>query len=174
MVDKNDKILGFEEKYKAHKVPVPLHRAISIVIFNKSRQKTLITKRSAKKPTWPLFWSNTVCSHPYPNESYQEAAERRIFEEAGFRTKLAEAFRFTYKAKMSRKAGSGFARDNRVWGEHEYDVVFTGSYGGLVNPNPDEIADYKWVEIKKLKKDINKNPQEYTPWLKILLRKLKI
>lgn len=159
LVNENNKVVGLGEKYQVHKVPVPLHRAISIVIFDKSKQKTLITKRSIKKPTWPLFWSNTVCSHPYPGESYQTAAERRIVEEAGFQTELAEAFRFTYKAIM----------DNKIWGEHEYDVVFTGSYEGSVKPNPDEIADYKWVAITKLKEDIDKNPQKYTPWLKIIL-----
>lgn len=164
LVDKEDRVVGFKEKFATHKIPVPLHRAISIVIFSPDKKQMLITKRSLRKPTWPLFWSNTVCSHPYPNESYQEAAERRIFEEAGFRTKLAEAFRFTYKAVM----------DNKIWGEHEYDVVFTGNYIGSVNPDPDEIAGYKWIEIKKLKEDINKNPQKYTPWFKILLRKLKI
>ena len=163
LVDKSDKIIGYKEKVEAHKNPVPLHRAISIVIFDKSGQKTLLTKRSFKKPTWPLFWSNTVCSHPYRNESYQKAAERRIFEEAGFRTKLTEVFRFTYEAKY-----------DEVWGEHENDVVFKGEYEGPVNPNPDEIADYKWVEVGKLKEDINKNPKKYTPWFKIILRKLKI
>lgn len=162
IVDKNDKVLGLEEKYKVHKVPVPLHRATSIFIFDKSGQKTLITKRSIKKPTWPLFWSNTVCSHPKPGESYQDAAERRIVEEAGFKTKLSEAFRFIYQATMT----------NKVWGEHEYDVVFTGSYEGPVKPNPDEIADYKWVAITKLQEDMGQNPQKYTPWFKLILERL--
>lgn len=163
LVDKNDKVIGYKEKYETHKVPVPLHRAISIVIFDKTRGKTLITRRSTKKPTWPLFWSNTVCSHPYPNETYQEAAERRIFEEAGFRTPLKELFRFTYEAVM----------DNGLWGEHEHDVVFVGEYEGPVNPSPDEIIDYKWIRTKDLKKDLAENPKNYTPWLKIILGKIK-
>lgn len=40
--------------------------------------------------------------------------------------------------------------DNGVWGEHEYDFVFTGNYEGPINPDPEEIADYKWIEIKNL------------------------
>jgi len=162
LVDKNDRVLGFREKFAAHKIPVPLHRAISIVIFNNDRTEMLITKRSLKKPTWPYFWSNAVCSHPYPKETYQKAAERRLYEELGFRTPLKEVFKFTYEAKM----------DNGVWGEHEYDAAFVGKYGGQINPNPDEIAGYEWIGIKELKKDLKVNPKKYTPWFSIIMDKL--
>lgn len=95
LVDENDRVLGFKEKFAAHritscKIPVALHRAISIVIFNKDKSEMLITKRSIYKPTWPYFWSNAVCSHPYPKETYQKAAERRLYEELSFRTPLKE------------------------------------------------------------------------------------
>ncbi len=51
LVDANDKVLGLKEKFAAHKIPVPLHRAISIVIFNHDKSEMLITKRAASKPT---------------------------------------------------------------------------------------------------------------------------
>ncbi len=162
LVDKNDNEIGLKEKFAAHKIPVPLHRAISIVIFNKNKTEMLITKRARSKPTWPLFWSNAVCTHPYPGESYQEAADRRIFEELGFKTKLKEVLRFTYKAEMN----------NKIWGEHEYDVVFEGVYEGKINPNPDEVEGYEWIKLFDLKKDLTKNPNKYTPWFKLILNKL--
>lgn len=164
LIDEDDKVIGYKEKYETHKIPVPLHRAISVVIFDKKGKKTLITKRSEKKPTWPLFWSNTVCSHPYPHENYQEAAERRIFEEVGFKTPLRKAFKFTYEAVM----------DNGLWGEHEHDVVFVGEYEGPIDPNPDEIINYRWIEIEDLKKELLINPSKYTPWFKIILEKLGV
>ncbi len=163
LVNKDDNILGFKEKFEAHKNPVPLHRAISVVIFNKDRKRMLLQKRTSGKPTWPLFWSNTVCSHPFPEEDYKHTAERRLKEEMGFSTALKEIFRFTYSVKY-----------NETWGEHEYDVVFGGEYAGPVNPNPNEVADYKWVDIGGLKKDIAAKPELYTPWFKIILAKLKI
>lgn len=164
LVDKDDKILGFKEKLETHKIPVPLHRAISIVIFNQDKTKMLVTQRAKFKPTWPLLWSNAVCSHPYPNETYQQAANRRIFEEVGFKTKLKEVFRFTYAAEM----------DNKIWGEHEYDIVFTGTYDGEVNPNPEEVADYEWIGVSELVRDITKHPKKYTPWFKIILEKMSL
>ena len=107
LVDKNDEVLGLKEKFATHKIPVPLHRAISIVIFNIDKSKMLITKRAKTKPTWPDFWSNAVCSHPKSGETHADAANRRLFEELGFKTPLTESFRFIYAAEM----------DNKIWGE---------------------------------------------------------
>ena len=164
LIDKNDQVLGLKEKFATHKIPVPLHRAISIVIFSKDRTKMLITKRAECKPTWPEFWTNAVCSHPYPKETYWKAAERRIMEELGFKTKLKEAFDFSYEAKM----------DNKIWGEHELDHVFTGIYEGQVRPDPGEASGYEWIKIGDLKKDLKKNSKKYTPWFKIVINKLEI
>ncbi|HKB88507.1 MAG TPA: isopentenyl-diphosphate Delta-isomerase [Patescibacteria group bacterium] len=164
LVDKNDHVLGFKEKFSTHKIPVPLHRAISIIIFNKDKSEMLITKRAKIKPTWPYIWTNAVCSHPYPNETYKKAAERRLYEELGFKTPIKEVFRFTYKAEM----------DNKVWGEHEYDVSFVGRYEGKVHPNSNEVAGYEWIKIVDLKKDLRKSPKKYSPWFKIILKKLKV
>jgi len=161
LVDKNDNVLGLKEKFATHKIPVPLHRAISIVIFNKDKSEMLITKRSVNKPTWPYFWSNAVCSHPKPGETYQKAAERRLFEELGFKIALKEAFKFIYEGKY-----------NKTWGEHELDCVFIGKYEAKIVPNPDEVAGYEWIGLRQLKKDLKLNPQKYTPWFKIILKKL--
>jgi len=162
LVDKDDKVVGLEEKFRAHKAPAKLHRAISIVIFNKDRSRMLITKRSANKPTWPYFWSNAVCSHPYPGETYAKAAKRRIFEELGVKIPLKEAFRFSYSAVM----------DNGVWGEHEIDATFVGVYEGALHPNPDEIVGYEWISTKDLKKELRGNPKRYTPWFKLIFSKV--
>lgn len=162
LVDEKDNIVGYKEKFATHKIPVALHRAISIVIFNKDKTEMLITKRAIVKPTWPYFWTNAVCSHPYSGETYQKAAERRLYEELGFRTKLKEVFYLIYSAEM----------DNRIWGEHELDHVFTGTYEGKIKPNPSEVAGYEWLKISVLKKDIKTNPNKYSPWFMIILNKL--
>jgi len=163
LVDENDRVIGEKEKFEAHKNPVPLHRAISVVIFDPKREKMLLQKRAKNKPTWPLFWSNATCTHPLPNESYKNAAERRLGEEMGFTVSLKEVFRFIYKAEY-----------DKVWGEHEYDVVFEGIYNGEIKPNPGEVADYKWMEIDELLGDVKRDPKSYSPWFKIILEKLKI
>lgn len=163
LVSPDGKPIGLKEKYETHKNPVPLHSAISIIILSEDKTKMLLTQRAREKPTWPLFWSNAVCTHPYLGESYQDASERRLSEEMGFTTSLEEVLRFTYEAQY-----------DEIWGEHEYDVVFVGTYDGNMTPNPDEIADCKWVNIDCLKVDVRRNPNIYTPWFKIILEKLPI
>jgi isopentenyl-diphosphate delta-isomerase len=162
LVNEKDKIIGYQDKIKAHKNPVPLHRAISVVIYDNNGKKMLLHKRATSKSTWPLFWTNPCCSHPLKGESYKAAAERRLKEEMGFSTPLKQVFKFIYEAKF-----------NETWGEYELDTVFIGNYEGEIKPNPEEVDSYKWVEIDKLVSDIKKNSDKYTPWFKIILEKLK-
>jgi len=151
LVDKNGKTLGLKDRLKVHKRPVPLHKAVSVLIFNGN--KVLIQKRAKNKKTWPLHWSNTSCTHPQPEESYISAAKRRLTEEMGIDTKLKRKKRLIYKASIG-----------KTWGENEYDWIFTGEYKGEVKVDPKEVVEYKWIDISKLKKDINKKPSKYTPW----------
>lgn len=165
LVNSRDEILGLKEKFACHKNPVPLHRAISILIFDKNKEKMLITKRALEKPTWGGVWSNAVCTHPYPEETYQKAAERRLFEELGVKTPLNELFTFIYEAKMK---GS-------IWGEHELDHVFTGMYDErVIKPDPNEVSDYKWIKLEDLRREIEENPEKYTPWFKIIMNRLDV
>lgn len=162
LVNEKDKIIGYQDKIKAHKNPVSLHRAISVVIYDDDGKKMLLHKRATSKSTWPLFWTNACCTHPLKGENYKAAAERRLKEEMGFSTPLKQAFKFIYKAKY-----------DGIWGEHELDTVFIGNYKGEIKPNPEEVESYKWVEIGKLVSDIKKNSEKYTPWFKIILEKLE-
>lgn len=161
LVDEKDNVVGYKEKFAAHKNPVPLHRAISVVIFDKNKEKMLLQKRVGSKPTWPLFWSNAVCTHPMGDESYEDCAHRRLKEELGFDTELEEKFKFTYEADYDGE-----------WGEHELDVVFVGMNEGEVKPNPDEVADWKWVKVGALKKDLRENLSSYTPWFRLIIERL--
>jgi isopentenyl-diphosphate delta-isomerase len=155
LVDKNDKEIGSEEKLIAHAHPPKLHRAFSIFILNDSEQ-LLIQKRGPQKKTWPGFWSNSCCSHPGPKEPTLLAAKRRLAEELGFTCDLEFLFKFQYEAKYSQS-----------WGEHELDHVLLGYYNGLVHPNPMEVDDFRFVDLEKLRIDMDANHDKYTPWFRI-------
>jgi|SRR3989344_3858076 len=160
LVNNNNKRIGVEKKIKVHKEG-KLHRAFSIFIFN-SRGELLIQQRAKLKYHSGGLWSNTICSHPKPNESYYEAIHRRLKEEMGFDCKMRKLFCFVYKSSLA----NGLI-------ENEYDCVFIGKFDGEPNPNPKEIMNYKWISIKELKEDIIKNPNKYTIWLKIIFKKVR-
>lgn len=158
LVDKNNKKLGVEEKIKAH-IDGKLHRAFSIFIFN-SKGELLIQQRAKNKYHSEKLWSNSVCSHPRPNETYLQATHRRLKEEMGFDCKLKKLFCFIYN--------TGF---HNGLTENEYDCVFVGKFDGKPKINKKEIMNHKWISLNELKKDILKNPNKYSVWLKIALKK---
>ena len=55
----------------------------------------------------------------------------------------------------------------------EVELILIGNYNGEINPNPEEIGNFKWITMKELLEDIKNNPQNYTPWFKIILEKGK-
>ena len=123
----------------------------------------LIQKRSKNKLLWPLYWSNSCCGHPRKGESYEQAANRRLREELGFKTDLGLVDKFAYQAKFL-----------DIGSENEICAIFTGTYKGKINPNLEEIAELKWVDVDELKMDMFcNNPDKYTPWFKLGFRKLR-
>jgi isopentenyl-diphosphate delta-isomerase len=161
LVDETNEVLGYMGKLEAHKTGL-LHRAISIIIFN-DKGEMLIQQRALKKYHWAGIWSNTCCTHPRKNESFRAAAERRLFEELGFRTTLKEEFHFIYKA-LDKESGLT---------EHEYDTVFTGTFNSSFEFNKDEIQAVEWIQPGALTKDIEQHPEKYSFWFKIILEEFR-
>lgn len=160
LVDSKDRTIGFEAKEKCHDGDGILHRAFSIFIFNDKNQ-LLIQQRSKFKRLWPLFWSNSCCSHPRVDEDYKKAAGRRLKEELGILCKLRYLYKFKYKANYKQKGS-----------ENEICAVLMGRSNDDIIANPEEIADYKWAELGELKKDMGENPNSYTPWFKMEIKEV--
>jgi len=159
LVDKNDKEIGIGEKLRTHKEG-KLHRAFSIFVFN-SNGELLLQRRAKSKYHSGGLWTNTCCSHPRVGEALREAVHRRLKEEMGFDCELKEAFTFAYKVKF----------DNGLF-ENEYDHVFIGKFDGKPKPNPEEIDEWKWIDLEELKNDIKGNPSNYTYWLRASIDKI--
>jgi len=155
LVDENDKKIGLMPKMEAHEKAV-LHRAFSVFIFNKDGD-LMLQQRAGHKYHSPLLWTNTCCSHQRDGETNLEAGKRRLFEEMGFNTDLKEVFSFVYKAPF----------DNGLT-EHELDHVMVGYYENEPKINKDEVEAYRWMTLEDVKTDIEKNPQIYTAWFKII------
>lgn len=156
LVDNKDLPIGKMDKMEAHEKGL-LHRAFSVFIFN-SKNELLLQQRAQSKYHSGGLWTNTCCSHPRWDEENLDAAKRRLREEMGLNCDLFYGFNFTYKADFS---------DGLI--EHELDHVFFGSTDALPNINLEEVESYKYMNLDDLKKDINEQPNLYTPWLKICL-----
>lgn len=154
LVSAHDEEIGFMDKMEAHQKGM-LHRAFSIFIFDKSG-RMLLQQRAAQKYHGGLLWTNACCSHPFPGERVEEAAERRLVEELGFTTNLEKAFSFTYKAEVE---------NNLI--EHEFDHVFTGEYEGEIRINKEEVAAVAYHGMEEIKKLLEDRPAFFTSWFRI-------
>ncbi|MFC1627037.1 riboflavin kinase [Patescibacteria group bacterium] len=161
LVSKQDQPIGIEKILKIHQNPPQLHQAISVLIYN-SKKQLLLQKRSKYKPLWSLYWSNTCCSNVRPGLSIKNFAKKRLNEEMGLTTKLKFKYKLPYKAKYNHRLS-----------EYEIDHVFFGFTDDKPIPNPKEAADFKYISIDNLKKDIKTNPSKYTPWFKLILKRLE-
>ena len=99
LVDEADRSLGVLSKALCHEGRGVLHRAFSLLIFNE-RGELLIQQRAASKRLWPMYWSNSCCSHPRGDESLETATQRRLYEELGIGCPLQFLFKFQYQAQF--------------------------------------------------------------------------
>ena len=104
LVDEADREVGHLSKAQCHDGQGVLHRAFSLLIFN-GEGELLLQQRAASKRLWPLYWSNSCCSHPRRAESMETAIHRRLHEELGLRCPLQFLFKFQYQAQFE-SAGS--------------------------------------------------------------------
>lgn len=155
VVDQHDQILEYRSKAECHKGNGLLHRAFSIFIFNQKKQ-LLVQKRSDQKLLWPLFWSNSCCSHPRKGESYEQATARRLKEELGIETALEYLYKFVYQARF-----------DKIGSEYELCSVYLGRSDQPPIVNPNEIAEWKYINPEKLDEDMALNPDNYSPWFKM-------
>lgn len=155
LVDELDREIGQSAKSDCHSGNGTLHRAFSIFIFN-TRNELLLQRRSAEKPLWPDYWSNTCCSHPRVGESMDEAVNRRLAQELGIECPLTFMYKFKYHAQYG-----------AVGAEHEYCWVYYGHYDGGINVNEREISEWRFVDIESLENEVAASPESFTPWLKM-------
>jgi len=156
LVDELDTPVGTLEKLEAHRKGL-LHRAFSIFVFN-SNNELMLQQRAKHKYHSGGLWTNTCCSHQREGETTLQAAKRRLDEEMGFNCEMEESFSFIYKTDL----------DNEMT-EHEFDHVVIGHFDGVPTINPEEVEDYKYVDLEWLTNDIAKHPEHYTVWFKIAL-----
>ena len=152
LVDEYDNPIGTAQKSTVHGSHTPLHRAFSVFLFDRSN-RVLLQRRSARKATWPLWWSNSCCGHPLPGESTEAAARRRLEQELGI--SKAELWtvvpHYRYRADYAGKV------------ENEICPVLVAFTDQTPKPNPAEVEEIRWVNWEELVLAADEN-SELTPW----------
>jgi isopentenyl-diphosphate delta-isomerase len=156
LVDGADRELGYLDKAECHVGRGVLHRAFSLLIFN-GRGELLLQQRAASKRLWPLYWSNSCCSHPRRAESMETAIHRRLGEELGLSCPLQFLFKFQYQAQF-----------DAAGGENELCSVYIGRCSERPRINRDEILAWRWISPEALQAEMaGPDAGKLTPWFRL-------
>ncbi len=171
-VDINDTVTGFSSKFDCHHKDGILHRAFSVILFDE-KNRILIQKRSSDKITFPSIWANTCCSHPLDIDGDLDdfdmvlvnAAKRKLNQELGISKEDCELLSFQNIGKLEYSC-----RWNEDWIEREIDYVLIAKGEPHINPNINEISEYRWINFYELNTIFNgeKNIGVIAPWFKLI------
>jgi isopentenyl-diphosphate delta-isomerase len=125
-------------KLESHTAATELHLAFSCYIFRHSDNRFLVTQRAVTKKVWPGVWTNSVCGHPQPGESMEDAIRRRAKDELGIET-LQQLICVLPSYRYTTPPYNGIV-------ENEFCPVYVAYVSADVQPNPDEVEAYSWVE----------------------------
>lgn len=153
-VDSDDVALFPLSKVECHQGDGVLHRAFSVFLLDPSEERVLLQQRSALKPLWPGFWSNSCCSHPRWMEPLESAVKRRLSEELGVSASVRQLHSFIYHAQFE-----------NVGAERELCHVFLGTLDSSdVYPCPVEIKAVRWASKHDVDQEVTNQPNTFTPW----------
>jgi isopentenyl-diphosphate delta-isomerase len=144
VVDSEDLVIGQATRRLVHEKGL-FHRAVHILIFNKSGELYL-QKRSMAKDTYPGCWDSSSSGHLDSGEDYHTAAIREFGEELG-----AEAPKLVLLFKFGPSVANGW----------EFVEVYRGTHSGPFAPNPAEISEGRWLTEDEVEQLIQKNPDAY-------------
>lgn len=156
LVDEGGNRIGSAEKLAVHRPPARLHRAVSVLLFHaEDPDLVLLQRRADGVYHFGGRWSNTCCTHPRPGEPPEIAGRRRLREELGISAGVVELGSFIYLAEDP----------SSELVEFEFDHVLIGETDTDPEPNPDDVSDWEWIGVPKLKRALSKSPHAYSPWL---------
>jgi isopentenyl-diphosphate delta-isomerase len=157
LLDEDGQPCGTATKAEVHHEHTPLHLAFSCWLLDAGDElRVLLTQRAGSKLTWPLIWTNSFCGHPAPGEEMTDAIHRRAAAELGAKVRDIEVVLpdFRYTARMS----NGIV-------ENEICPVHLGVLVGDLDPDPEEVEAFRWIEWRAFRKQIDETPEKFSPWL---------
>ncbi|HEY8374077.1 MAG TPA: isopentenyl-diphosphate Delta-isomerase [Pseudonocardiaceae bacterium] len=154
LLDEQRQPIGTADKASVHTSSTPLHLAFSCYVFDAAGQ-LLITRRALDKRTWPGVWTNSFCGHPGPGEEMEEAVHRRARQELGVTL---------HDLRLALPDFAYWARSAEGVVENEVCPVFTARTDQVPQPEPSEVAEWRWVPWENVVELARRAPWAISPW----------
>jgi isopentenyl-diphosphate Delta-isomerase len=152
-------------KLASHTAATKLHLAFSCYIFRRSDKALLVTQRALAKKVWPGVWTNSVCGHPAPGETVEDAIRRRTAYELGINTLdgmrvILPAYHYTTPPY------NGII-------ENEFCPVYAALTDEEPVSNPEEVEAYMWLSWPAYAHKLQEEPDIMSYWAKDQYRQLQ-
>jgi isopentenyl-diphosphate delta-isomerase type 1 len=154
LLDDSGNRIGTMPKSSVHGTDTPLHLAFSVYVFD-SIGRTLITRRSLDKLTWPGVWTNACCGHVKPDERPIEAARRRLREELSLTPDSIDVALADFRYRAISTEGIV---------ENEICPVFIAISDQEAVIDSTEVADWFWISWINLHRIATESPGLISPW----------
>ncbi|MEN3301962.1 isopentenyl-diphosphate Delta-isomerase [Pseudonocardia sp.] len=156
LLDDDGRAVGVADKATVHGARTPRHLAFSCYGFDEAG-RLLVTRRSRRKRTFPLMWTNTCCGHPGPGEPPEEAVHRRLADELGMTpTEVRPALPdFSYRASFDGVE------------ENELCPVFLCTLRGEPRPDPAEVEEWQWWSWPRFLDAVANPDSGLSPWARL-------
>ena len=159
-VDKDDNPIGAGTRLEATQKNL-IARIARIFIFNSQGQ--LLLQKRGPNVSVPNTWDDSVAGHVDEGEEYLAAARRELIEEMGVKgVELTKVIKY-YTERCD-------PTDKTIVGRR-FNTLYRIVYDGAITPNPQEIADVKWMSIEDIKDWIAERPDDFADGFKTAFQK---
>ena len=161
VVDKNDNPIGraqMPDAYKNGKIV----RVVEVIVLNKKHE--LLIQKRGEHILAPGRWGYSAGGHVDHSDTYMQAAKRELQEEMGIEAREYTEYLYEYE-EVSSSYGDQPARRFR-----KHYLAFSEQTPQIDN---DEVVDYRYLNIKDLRKYVFESPQDYMPNIGKSLKKLE-
>ena len=168
VVDTENNPLRIDDAVKIHQGHATLHRAFSIFLFG-TDGRLLMQQRSKHKKTFPLAFTNTVCSHQRNvDESDEYFCRQRLLDEVGIDV-AEDQFQYIMSIEYRSMANLEFS-------ENEIDRIFVAVVDiklDTVVPNALEVNTIVYMDDAEIANLLQDNCCFVSPWFRSIWTQLK-
>jgi len=149
-----DQVIGKATRREIHQKKL-IHRSIHILVFNSNNQ-IFLQKRSNKKDENPGLWDISSAGHVDTGETYDECAERELWEEL----RIKESLKPLAKIKACKET------------YQEHVQIYVCKTNASITINRNEISEGKYFDWVNLPNIIQSNTEIFTSSFKLILKNL--
>lgn len=157
IVNQKDEFIGVKERSEID-YSIDIYRVSALWLTNSSGQ-ALLAKRAATKDKDPGKWGPAVAGTIEEGETY----DSNIYKEAGEEIGLT---------------GVEFTKTKKLYTDHPR-KAFTQWYSGTVDREVsdftrqvEEVDELAWVDVAKMKQDLQSDPDKYIPAMPFIVSEL--